>query len=264
MWQLPECGSSVILNGESHMKIPPWVQQVIDRFDARTEPHSEIEIAEALANERGAHGDLSDEDWKGFLAENSVFYFREIPKGLSIWGTYFAPMVEFKQGETTVCNPDIAQLDADTIAHWEYRATIATNPVMKARYADAAWDLAKVIANGKPNYKCAESAIDAYVEATDRHLYRMEIEPVQWLVRALHLARSIRDPDRITKVADAMFAFYKASLQPKLIGIWISLFDNLYGDRKLISESREAEMIHDLESMLARMTVVGEEFDPYG
>ena len=246
------------------MKIPPWVQQVIDRFDARTEPHSEIEIAEALANERGAHGDLSDEDWKGFLAENSVFYFREIPKGLSIWGTYFAPMVEFKQGETTVCNPDIAQLDADTIAHWEYRATIATNPVMKARYADAAWDLAKVIANGKPNYKCAESAIDAYVEATDRHLYRMEIEPVQWLVRALHLARSIRDPDRITKVADAMFAFYKASLQPKLIGIWISLFDNLYGDRKLISESREAEMIHDLESMLARMTVVGEEFDPYG
>jgi hypothetical protein len=85
----------------------------------------------------------------------------------------------------------------------------STNPVMKARYADAAWDFAKVIANSKPNYESALMAIDGYVEATDRHFYTNEIEAVQWLVRALHLARSVGDANRIKNVVDAMFAFYR-------------------------------------------------------
>ncbi len=248
------------------MEIPSWAKQVVDRFDAKTEPHSEIEIAEALSNERAAHGDLSDEDWKGFLAENSAFYFREIREGVSIWGTYFAPMMEFTQGETTVRVPDISQLDAGTIVYWEERAMVAKNPMMKARYADAAWDLAKVIADRKPNYKCALLAIDGYVEAADLHLYKMEIEPVHWLARALHLARCIGDSGRIQRVVDAMFALYQETLQPKLVGIWIFLFDNLYGDRKLISVSQEAKIINDLEAMLMRVTTAGDpnEFDPYG
>jgi Domain of unknown function (DUF4209) len=137
---------------------------------------------------------------------------------------------------------------------------------MKARYADAAWDFAKAIANLQPDYKCAHLAIDGYIEATARHFYQWENEGVQWLVRALHLARSVGDTDRVKKVVDAMFAFHQASLQPKLVGIWPFLFDSLYGEKKLISSEQEAQIISDLEAMLAKLSVVGEPnyFDPFG
>jgi polyhydroxyalkanoate synthesis regulator phasin len=248
------------------MVIPPWIQEVLERFDSKTEPHNEVDIAQSLSGERAKHGHLSTEEWKAFLSEHSVFFFMESREGTSAWGTYFAPMVEWTQGETTFRNPDIAQLDAETITYWGERAAAITNPVMKARYADAAWDFAKVIANSKPNYECALMAIDGYVEATNRHFYTMEIEAVQWLVRALHLARSVGDLHRVKKVVDEMFDFYQMSLDPGHAGVWTFLFDNLYEEKKLISTSQEAKIISDLEAMLARLTVVGEpnEFDPYG
>jgi hypothetical protein len=68
------------------------------------------------------------------------------------------------------------------------------------------------------------------------------------------------------KVVDAMFAFYQVSLQPRHAGVWIFLYDNLYGEKDLISTSQEAQIISDLEAMLGRLSVIGEpnEFDPYG
>jgi lysyl-tRNA synthetase class 1 len=248
------------------MIIPSWVLEVLERFDSKTEPHNEVDIAQALIDERKKHGDLSEEDCKVLLAEHSVFFFTKSRVGLSVWGTYFAPMYEWTEGEKTGRNPDISPLDCDTVAHWEQRASASKNPLMKARYADAAWDLAKVIANSRPNHECARMAIDGYVEATDRHFYKFEIEPVEWLVRALHLAQSVGDADRIKKVVDAMFAFYQVSLQPRHAGVWIFLYDNLYGEKDLISTSQEAQIISDLEAMLGRLSVIGEpnEFDPYG
>ena len=248
------------------MNLPSWVQEIIDQFNAKTEPHSELEIAESLSNERRKHGDLCEEDWKGYIAEYSVFFFDEGGDGESVWGTYFRPMVEYTQGQNTVRNPDIAQLNVDTLVHWQQRATETNNPVMKARYADAAWDLAKPIANRQPDYKCAGLAIDGYIEATNRHFYKWENEGVRWLVRALNLARSVGDADSIEKVVDAMFVFYQASLQPKLVGIWPFLFDSLYGEKKLISAMQEVQIISDLEDMLAKLSVVGEPnyFDPFG
>jgi lysyl-tRNA synthetase class 1 len=248
------------------MTLPAWVQGILASFDSKTEPHNEVDIAQALSGERAQHGDLSEEDWRVFLAEHSVFFFAKSRMGPSVWGTYFTPMYEWTEGEKTGRSPDIAELDAETVAHWEQRASASKNPLMKARYADAAWDLAKVIANSRPNHECARMAIDGYVEATNRHFYKFGIEPVEWLVRALHLAQSVGDADRIKKVVDAMFAFYLVSLQPGHIGVWTFLFDNLYGKKGLISTSQEAQIISDLEAMLSRLTVIGEpnEFNPHG
>jgi hypothetical protein len=248
------------------MNVPSWAKEILDSFNAKNEPHSELEIAEALSKEQTKHGNLSEEDWKGYIAEYSAFFFREGGDGESVWSTYFRPMAEFTQGQNIVRDPDITQLDAETVTHWQYRANEVKNPVMKARYADAAWDFAKPVANNQPDYKCTLLAIDGYIEATERHLYKWENEGVQWLVRALHLARTIRDAERINKVVDAMFAFYQASLQPELVGIWVFLFDNLYGENKLISPAQEDQIIADLEAMLARLSVVTEpnRFDPFG
>jgi hypothetical protein len=82
------------------MTTASWLQQLLEHFDERTDPHNEIDIAQALSDERAKHGDLSEEDWKTFLAEHSAFFFRGSREGLSTWGTYFAPMAELTRGDS--------------------------------------------------------------------------------------------------------------------------------------------------------------------
>jgi hypothetical protein len=136
---------------------------------------------------------------------------------------------------------------------------------MRARYADAVWDLKQAIAKERPSHEFAEMAIDAYLVASRERLYTMEIEAVNWLQRALSLSLSIRDTERTKLVVACMFEFYDQVASPQKPGVWIFLFDTLYGRKNLLSQEQEAKIIADLESMLAR-TSSGkpEEFDPHG
>ena len=249
------------------MEIPDWMSEVLSQFDGKTESHSETEIAEALGRARSSRGDLPEDEWKVFLAEHSVFFLRPSRKPeQGFWGTYFAPMAILtgKDGKD-VTSPDITQLDAESVTHWESRAETVTDPVMKARYADASWDLAKRVAGTKPNHNMARIASDAYVLATERGLSTIPPFAVQWLVRALDLARSVRDDQRTSEAAEAMVRFYKANLSPKLVGIWITIFDELYASQNLLTRELIKSMILDLESMLKRLTTIDEhnEFDPF-
>jgi hypothetical protein len=142
------------------MTIPEWISAVLAAFDLKTDPHSVTEIAENLQKEQSQRGDLGEEEWKAYLAEHSVFFLIEAHKSKeSFWGTHFGPMAIFSGGEgkPNVVIPDISALGAETIEHWERRAEETSNPSMKARYADAAWDLAKVICGAKPNHQMARA-----------------------------------------------------------------------------------------------------------
>jgi hypothetical protein len=71
------------------MKIPDWVEKTISTFDQETQPHNELMIMEALDRTRKSEGDLSDEDYKGYLAERSAFFFIEYRTRPCPWNTYF-------------------------------------------------------------------------------------------------------------------------------------------------------------------------------
>jgi Domain of unknown function (DUF4209) len=191
----------------------------------------------------------------------------ERPSEDSLWGTYFAPMATATRKDGTELRvPDINDLDADVIAHWEKRAMSVQNPVMCARYADLVWDFARVITKGRRQYEFAQTAIDAYLEATDKKRYTMDIEAVGWLRRALDLSLSIGDQERSRQVAESMFAFYDRVADPHHIGVWIFPFDFLYGKKDLLTPAQEGRIVADLETMLARTSGKGksEEFDPWG
>ncbi len=57
------------------MRIPDWVQEVLASFDQKKEAHGELQIVDELERARKTHGDLSDEDFKGYVAERSAFFF---------------------------------------------------------------------------------------------------------------------------------------------------------------------------------------------
>ncbi len=136
---------------------------------------------------------------------------------------------------------------------------------MKARYADAAWDLAKVICGARPNHRMARIASDAYLTAVDRRLFTIPIFAAHWLVRALDLAISVRDENQIKTATDSILTFYNANLSPKLVGVWLILFDVLYDHPALVTEEQRGSIISGLEDMLKRLLSRDEsnEFDPF-
>jgi len=253
------------------MKIPDWVEKVLSSFENRAEPYMEVAIADALHAARKNQGDLSDEDWKGFSAEQSAFLFAGGRGKESVWGTYFAPIMSAKkQDGTDLFLPDAKDLDADTVAHWEKRARSCASPVMRARYSDLVWDLKRVITEQRPDPEYARLSIDSYLKAADEKLYPMEVIGIQWLGRALDLSLSINDSDRTKRVVEFMFEFYDRIAQLQLVGTWLFLFDNLYG-QKFVSPEQESHIIANLEAMLSKAsdttsseTGVHATLDPWG
>src|SRR5262245_58178251 len=105
------------------MKIPQFVGDVLNRFERDVHPVMEVEVFEALNNARRSQGDLTEEDFEGFRAEASAFLFDSRRAEDSPWKTYFAPtFTGVKADNTEVRNPDIAELSAEVVAHWEMRA----------------------------------------------------------------------------------------------------------------------------------------------
>jgi hypothetical protein len=248
------------------MRIPDWVQEVLASFDQKKEAHGELQIVDELDRARKTHGDLSDEEFKGYVAERSTFFFRGHADRDSVWETYFGPRATLTRDDgTEIRVPDIKELDGEVVAHWEARARSARDPVMRARYADAVWDLKQAITSERPSHELAQMAIDAYLVASRERLHTMEIEGVHRLNRALSLSLSIRDAERTKLVVARMFEFYDQVACPQKPGVWIFLFDSLYGRKNLLTPEQENKIITDLESMLAR-TSSGkpEEFDPHG
>jgi hypothetical protein len=226
------------------MRVPDWVQEVLASFDQKKEAHGELQIVDDIDRARKTHGDLSDEDFKGYVAERSAFFFRGHNDRDSVWGTFFGPMAVLTRTDgSEVRVPDIKELDAEVVAHWEARARSAKDPVMRARYADAVWDLKHAITNERPSHEFAQVAIDGYLLATRERLYTMEIEAVGWLKRALGLSLSIRDTERTKLVVTPMFEFYDQAASPLKPGVWIFPFDTLYG-KKNLADARTGSQNH--------------------
>jgi hypothetical protein len=228
------------------MKFPKWVTEIVAEFEKRTKAFMEVEIHDALGQGRKREAVMDDADFEGFRAEACAFGFYERRSKDSIWGTYFAPIFTATRVDgSKVVAPDIKDLNTDVIRYWEKRAQECLNPVMRARYADLVWDLTNAISGTKPDPEFARIAIDAYTEATDKKFFTPEIAGIQWLQRALDLAQSINDPERTKRVVEFMFVFYDRIAQPRLIGTWLFLFDNLYAT-KLLDEATEKKIIQQL------------------
>jgi len=235
------------------MSIPDWAQDIVAGFETRDTPFQEVEVAESLARASKGQEKLNREESIEFVAEWAGFLFGERRRKDGVWKTFFEPGVTWKQEDgPDVYSPDLKELDADIVAHWEARAKTCKHAMMRARYADLVWDMKRPITNQSPSVEYAQIAIDSYVAAADSKLYQMDVMGIQWLERALDLARSINDEARTNKVVDFLFEFYDRIAEAKSAGTWLFLFDNLYGE-KITTPAQDARIIDQLEGMLTKM-----------
>src|ERR1019366_256585 len=153
----------------------------------------------------------------------------------SVWGTYFGPMSRFPMTDgSEVQSPDITTLGRDIIEYWQERSKQAVHPVLRARYADAVWDLAVRVTGTRAPVEYAYLAIDSYLQTIDTEKHSDTLEAVFYAKRALHVALTINDRTRIDQAKVTLLRLLgDSAVDPRSIGVWASAFDALYGNKRL-------------------------------
>jgi len=239
----------------------PSLHDVLRALDARTDAFDVDEAHDTIEEWAKTHPDRSPEDDTAVKAELVVLgLFADRPQESSSWGMHFGPMMVTSKGEY----PPLDVITPEMIAYWKGRANACGHPRLRARYADAVWDIEPKVAEGKRDPEFARIAIDAYVE--DCELPGVEVRQINGLERALYLALKLNDGGRVASTRDAILAFQKKVADPEKSRLVLFHFDALYAQRKRIklSETQLNEMVAGLEKQLAEWSdPSGSAFDPF-
>jgi hypothetical protein len=247
------------------LTIPTITRDVLNAFESSTEPTVDYELSSKLSGLHQVTG-LTEDERKGAWAEAAAFNF--MPSKESPWGTHFGPVfAATKPDGTPVYGPDVKEIDAAIIAHWEERSAQTSHPVMQARYADLVWDLKKTVTGEEPSVAFAQRAIDTYLAGVTSKRYKEPlIHAALASQRALELALRISDKERIQACKTVMLDLFAQALKPEHQGVWATIYDTLTASKKAgLMDDETATLISGLESMLtACATRGGGQFDPFG
>ncbi len=233
--------------------LPDSLKEKIDSFSGK----SEYEIADIikiyLKEETVADLDSNT----ALLAESMAFDFYEnIPSEKSSWGTYYGPMWVMPNAEGVMMeSPSIQRVNQEILDYWKFRSTEATHHLMRARYADLVWDFTKRVANTNPDVSLSHTVIDSNIIIAQQNLHEYEVQTITKLARALSLALSINDEDRVKAVRDAIIDYEDRIAVDEKPGLWGFSYDLLIENKKIpLTDEQKNKIITDLESRLARIS----------
>lgn len=193
------------------MRLPTEMIEILDRFDRESAPFDESAVRQAIAGIYQQLAPQADAEHNaGMWAEVLAFALWPNAKP-SPWGTYFGSSVSgTRQDGTRWYSPDIDGTDPATIPYWIERAHASTHPVLRARYADLAWEMAWLIANTRPDIEMARIAIDSYLDSIPRRADAYHRFPVA--IRALDLAIAIGDEGRTDSARAALLGLHREAV----------------------------------------------------
>ena len=106
-----------------------------------------------------------------------------------------------------------------------------------------------------PDVSMAHIAIDSILDMAENDRHEHEVHVVTKLERALSLAISLNDPDRIARVRNTMIAYEDKIAVDDALGLWGFSFDQLTENRKTgLTEPQLEKLISDLEIRLDRVS----------
>lgn len=240
------------------------LKEVLDKYDRETKPITESEFSHEILSLRNEK-DTSEPPMQ-WIAEAMAFDFYENHQS-SGWGTYYGPMFVFRNNDGTATeSPSITKVTEQMIGYWSGRAQTAQHPVLRARYADLVWDFSKVVTKKFPHHTMAQIAIDSIVEIAQGNYHKQKSNVIKKLERALSLALSLNDTDRINKVRDIIITYEDSVTEDSKLGLWGFSYDLLYDKEKVkLTSAQSQKLIDDLEEHLSRASqpVKPEDNDPW-
>ncbi len=182
------------------MPLPEYVQAWLTELDSSREP-IDYSMISLILYTRFAERQTPPDEVKTIFRMVAPLEFHARPRGGSPWGTYFAPKHMGK--DPTNGDPDypeLAGLDAGAVAEWARLADSFANPALKARFADAVWELAAQLApSRRDRYRFATMAAESYLQAAREGRYGnpgLQLDP---MARAVSLSLSINSADLIRR-----------------------------------------------------------------
>jgi hypothetical protein len=182
------------------------IQSILAGFENSETPFTESEIYESLLN---CVNILSAENQTNELNYEIVAFglIEDTDHARKEWEPWRSPaaVVENeKPGMVELVDP--AEISLETLYYWSRRVKETKNPLMKSRYADLVWSFSKKL--GKvcdPDF--AHIAIDSILEMAKRRYYKNGNYLASKFKRALMLALSLEDYERVEKVLESINIF---------------------------------------------------------
>ncbi|WP_456061861.1 DUF4209 domain-containing protein [Bradyrhizobium oligotrophicum] len=222
-------------------------------------------ISEEINKARIALKSPSEAENLGGWAEALGFALFPSKSNTSPWSTYFGPMATSVDAEgNSHYHPDIGGTPAEVLDHWAMRATSLKHPVLRARYADLAWDLAYAIGRRRRDLIAARTAIDNYLESASERFRSERYHQYDAVDRALDLAIQIKDEGRIDAARVAYMTLHRQDMQQGG-NLWWRAVDRLLDEKKAnLTEDEQEELIRDLEALVNQSSdPSATKFDPY-
>ena len=188
--------------------------------------------------------------------ESTAFAFMEDGNRPEEWGdVFYSPLcgrVDPIAKKYQFSSPDITDITHEMLSYWEKRASEASNPILQCRYAGLVWDFSPKITGKKANISLAHKFIDSIIETAN-----LGGDPFlkYKLKRALQLAVSINNEERISSLRDAVIKYEETHSEDDKAGTWGYSFDLLIGDKDLskkacLTKEQESKIIKKLEERL--------------
>ena len=244
--------------------VPPSLEEIIKRFDASEDPFSEFDVSRELNAARTALIEPTPDENLGAWSEVLAFALTGGRDHEDPWNTYFGPIgSQHYPDRTVVYSPDIAGTPPEVVAHWSARSRALSNPFLKARYADLAWDMSQAIGKTKRDPEDARTAIDNYLSAIPSR--PSSFDQFAMAVRMLDLACLLVDQARIAQTRGTLLALHRAAVADGTGPWWIAV-DRLLDDKKAgVTDTERSELVSGLEVLLATYSNTNppDKFDPH-
>ena len=105
---------------------------------------------------------------------------------------YWSELTSEVRDGRAIYSPDVVDVDDDIIQHWIARSKQAIHPLIRARFADLAWEIGRLKKfKGMVTQDLPRRTIDAHFEAIERRLFNDEsTRGFGWIGLSIYQRRS--------------------------------------------------------------------------
>ena len=194
--------------------------------------------------------------------------FHECHAVTSPWDSFFAPKMAAEEGRDEF--PNLALLNSENVDEWAEVAESVEHPLLKARFADAVWELGRRLGSArKDRYRFGRIASESYLELAGR-TGNNPLEIINASARNIRLAIKLGAGDLVGHGFEFLMQ-YADSVEQAHVGLWSAPFDRLLGLNGLSEEQRERILDRHTQRFSAtvaggdifRMEVIGPSFAKY-
>lgn len=236
---------------QTNLVVPPTVEETIQSFEQAEAPFTVLDVQQALSKARQELQNPTEAENFGAWAEILAFTLVGNRTCASPWGTFFSPMASgTKEGGKPFYSPDIADANADVVAHWAERIESIKHPVLRARYADLVWEMAPVITGGRRDPEMARTAIDSYLASMPSTVLPDLCDRFEAALRALDLACLISDGERTASARELLMGLHREAVEARE-GLWWLAYDRLIQDKNAgLTDGERQKLVNSMEELV--------------